>query len=432
MHAKMLKPRTAIWILLGLTGMIGCGGGHAPAPAAKPSPTEPAAQLSNATTPSAPKDPARETSAPAQPPKIDDKSAAGAVQKTLLALKNGQLAEAYDFLPSSYQSDIDGLIHDFAGRMDAELWARLMTVARKSVDVLKTKKEFILALDLFRNRPEVEPYRKSWDASLGMLQTLLDSDLADLAKLKQIKARSLLPGDATPALPHLDTLGLALGANLTREFSGVTVTPVRTDGSEQIVAIQGPAEEKPSEIVYVQHDGHWLPKSLVENWKDGINADREWLDKLPGRIKTVKPRLLESLSQADEILDQLMAAENREEFERAAGPAILSLAATWPELLRTIRQAAAGDTDLPTITISINRELTEPELKKFAVLVLQPLRDHGSDYTLFANDGRTICRILKNRDSIALQASLATHFKIPASAIALDRDSSTIKVEIAP
>ena len=264
------------------------------------------------------------------------------------------------------------------------------------------------------------------------METFADSDAAELSKLKHVIARSLLPGKASPSLPQLEEIGRALGASLALQFVGVTVTPLRSEGPEEVVAIRGPNDEKPTEIVYVKQDGRWLPKSLVEGWNEGITANRDWLQKLPECIKTVKPQLLEALSQADEILDQLLAAGNREQFEQAAGPAILSLAIAWPNLQLLARRAVSGQSQLPHVTISINRELTENELTKLVAVILDPLRESGSDYTLLANNGRTLCRLSRIGDIASLRESLATHFTIPGDDVQFDQDASTIKVELAP
>ncbi len=424
-------PRFKLLLTASLAvGLLGCGGATPPS---KPTPPDPGLHSTSVDKPPDGKSStATNDVKPRQPPPIDEKSAAAAILKTLKALEAGNLAEASDFLPPAYHADLDGLLHEFADRMDPEVWSRLIGTGRKSIDVLRTKRDFILALDLFRDRPEVEPYRKHWDSTLQFLATFAASDAADLSKLKQATARSLLPGKASPALHQFDVIGLALGANLARQFVGVTVTPVRTEGLEQIVALRGPNDEQPTEIAYVQVDGHWLPKSLVEHWNEGIEADRDWLRKLPERIKSVKPRLLEALSQADEILDQLLAATNREQFEQAAGPAILSLATAWPNVQSMARQAVSGQGELPRVTISINRELTERELTKLIATILKPLRESGTDYTLLSNDGRTLCRLARISDIASLRESLATHFSIPADDVQFDPDASTIKVELAP
>lgn len=410
-------------------GAMGCGGSkpkpvvtETPTTETTPQTTKPVEKAADASQPKA--------TTPAVSVAIDADSAAGAVTKTLQTLEQGNLAEAYDFLPPSYQADVDGLIHEFANRMDPEVWSRLIATTRKFIDVLKTKKDLILDLDLFRNRPEVEPYRRSWDSSLEILSHLSKNEAAELSTLKNVTARSLLPGKSSATPQQIDAISQALGANLARQFAGVTVLPVRTDGAEEVIAIRGPNDEDPLEVVYVKHDGRWLPKSIVDQWDEGIKADRAWLEKLPERIKVVKAQILEALSQADDILDRLLAAGNREQFEQAAGPAILSLATAWPNLQLLARQAMTGESTFPSVTITINRELKEAEAGRFTATILKPLNEAGSDYTLLANDGRTFCRIQRIDDMVALQATLATYFKVPADDVRYDRDAATITIDL--
>ena len=80
--------------------------------------------------------------------------------------------------------------------------------------------------------------------------------------------------------------------------------------------------------------------------------------------------------------------------------------------------------------IRINRELTESELTKLVAHVLKPLRESGSNYTLLANDGRTLCRITRVTDIAKIRQNLATHFSLPIDDVQLDRDEATITIEL--
>ena len=368
----------------------------------------------------------------APPQKVDDDSALAAVRQTLSAIERGDLAKAYEFLPPGYQSDVDGLVHEFASKMDAEVWTRLFGTLRKTVAVLRTKKAFILELDLFANRPEYEPMRKHWDEAVTLLDQFATSGAGDLDSLKQASAKSLLPGDASRVVQHLDAIGLGVGADLARQFADIRVEQIKATINEHVLSFQGPRDEQPTEIVYVKHDGRWLPKSLVAQWSAGIEADRAWLAKLPDQVKAAKPRVLEALSQADGLLDQLLAANNREEFQQAVGPAILSLALAWPRMQQLAQQSASGKSELPPVTILINRELSASEQTKLIEAVLKPLNASGTDYTLLANDGRTVCRLTRVADVASLRESLAKHFGLKPDGVSFDQESSQLKVELEP
>ena len=413
------------WAGLGLTALLwGCGAGKT-APQTKTVAPEvaPVLQASGETKPSA-----GEVAVLTQ--KVDEDSALAAVKQTLRAIERGDLAGAYEFLPPGYQSDVDGLVHEFAAKMDDEVWARLFGTLRKSVAVLRTKKAFILELDLFASRPEYEPMRKHWDKAVTLLDAFVSSSVGDLESLKQASAKSLLPGDATHVVQQLDAIGLGVGADLARQFADIRVEQIKASGDEHVLSFQGPRDEQPIEIVYVKHDGRWLPKSLVAQWPAGIEVDRAWLAKLPEQIKVAKPRLLEGLTQADGLLDQLLAANNREEFQQAVGPAILSLALAWPRMQQLAQRSASGKTDLPPVTILINRELSSSEQTKLIEAVLKPLQATGTDYTLLANDGRTLCRLTKVADIALLRESLAKHFSLKPTGVSFDQEAMQLKIEL--
>ncbi len=361
---------------------------------------------------------------------IDGDSAFATVKQTLAAIQRGDLAGAYEFLPPTYQSDVDGLVREFAANTDAEVWSRLFGTLRKSVAVLRTKKAFILELDLLANRPEYEPMRKHWDEAVSLLDQFATSTAGDLESLKQARAKSLLPGDASNIVQHLDAIGLGVGADLARQFADIKVEQVRASGDEHVLSFQVPRDERPLEIIYIKHDGRWLPKSLVAQWSVGIEADRAWLAKLPEQIKVAKPRVLEALTQADGLLDQLLAANNREEFQQAVGPAILSLALAWPRMQQLAQQSASGKVELPPVTILVNRELSQSEQTKLIEAVVKPFQATGSDYTLLANDGRTLCRLTKVADVPLLRESLAKHFGLKVDEVAFDQEASQLTVNL--
>lgn len=361
---------------------------------------------------------------------IDEGSALAAVKRTLSSIERGDLAEAYNFLPPTYQSDIDVLVHEFASKMDPEVWSRLFGTLRKSVKVLKEKKSFILELDLFAGRPEYEPMRQHWDDAVMLLDQFASSDAAKLESLKGVKAKSLLPGAASNIVKHLDAIGLGVGADLARQFADIDVKQIKATGDEHVLSFQSPRDEQPIEIVYVKQDGHWLPKPLVEQWGSGIETDRAWLARLPEQIKLAKPRLLEALTMADGLLDNLLAANNREEFQQAAGPAILSLAMSWPRMQQLAQQSAAGRVDPSPITIVIDQELTDSEQQKFISSVLKPLNSAGADYTLLVNDGRTVCRLTQATDVDSIREIIAKHFGVKSDAVVFDTDARQIKIEL--
>lgn len=129
----MVMRKLSCWILLAgsLVWGLGCGGSK---------PTQSASEVTTDKPTEKPAAVSPAESKPASLPPIEKDSAAAAVLTTLKGLEAGKLAEAYDFLPASYQADLDQLLHDFAGTMDPEVWSRLTGTARKTIAFLKSKK----------------------------------------------------------------------------------------------------------------------------------------------------------------------------------------------------------------------------------------------------------------------------------------------------
>lgn len=398
-----------------------------------PAPSSDLATPAATTEPTADKSPVTPAAKPALPsPRGSAASAVEAARTTLTALEHGDFPKALEFLPTEFQADLDGLIQEFAERMDPEIWERFLIVVRKSTRVLDSKRDWIFELDLVRLHPESERIRAGWDPAVQLLTSMSSAKWLDLARLKQATLRELLPGETARQIPQMAELGRKLGARLALQLGAIEITPVRADGTHAVIAIRGPGDEQPQEVRYVQHAGRWLPQSLVDSWGPAIARDREWLQSLPERLKAVKPQLLDGLSEAERLLDALQAADSREQFEQAAGPAILSAALAWPRAQVLLQQALTGPGQLSYVTVTINRELTERELNGFVAGVLAPLRDSGSDYTLLSNNGATVCRIAQIADAAGLCDRLADHFKIPRNGIQFQPEDHRIQVELAP
>lgn len=409
---------------------IGCGANPLPSSNGKTTVVEPVSDNPNPTraaeSVSIPDSEMEVTSADA----INNDSALASVTRTLKAIEAGDLAAAYEFLPFSYQQDVDGLIHEFATTMDPTVWTTMFDILAKSAQVLGTKKEFLWSLDLFQDKSEWDPLKDHWDDCVAVLRQFATGPCSDITLLTQSTAKSLLSASGSSIVPMLDAMGLGISADLSRQFSGISVKQIRVSESEQVLGFDRANDEHPLEISYTKHHGHWLPTSLIEHWQTGITADRAWLATLPELITHSKPRILDILGNAEAILDQLLAAPNREEFQQAAGPAILSLALAWTQVEALSERPLLAASTGRRGTVTINRELSESELLKLVEQILRPLQASGNDYTLLANDGRTVCRLTSISNIEFLKMRFAEFFQIPVEGIQVDEATGAIKIEL--
>ena len=61
-----------------------------------------------------------------------------------------------------------------------------MAILRKAVAILKTKKEIILGNRLVEHNTNVRKVSANWDKMVNLLDTIVNSELSDLQRLKKI------------------------------------------------------------------------------------------------------------------------------------------------------------------------------------------------------------------------------------------------------
>ena len=240
-------------------------------------------------------------------PRRDPPDAAdAAVLAVLDGMKKDHPEAVWDFLPDSYQRDLNDLMHGFAQRMDPELWNKGVAVFRKLVGVLKTKKAF-LAADMTR--------------VAGLTETLLDSDLADLEKMKSFEGRRFLAGTGARLIGQLHDLGQDLGGML--QIKKVTLVKFRGDTA----TLELKTSQETTEREFVRVEGKWIPKDLAEGWIEQIGEAKARLSVLsPENLGEMKPQILSLLEAIDGVLDRLAAARNQEEFRAGLGEADIQFA----------------------------------------------------------------------------------------------------------
>lgn len=223
-------------------------------------------------------------------------TADNAVLAVMEGLNQGHPEVLWDFLPESYQRDLNELVHLFARKMDAELWNKTVAVLRKLVVVLKTKKQFLAA--------DLTPVA-------NLLETLLAGEAADLEKLKAFDGRLFLAGTGARLIAQLRKL--LPNVNNMLDFKKVAL--VKSQGETATVEITTSFDTTEREFVRVE--GKWVPKDLAEAWLDQIgNAQAVLSVRLsPDNLAEMKTQVLPLLAAVDGVLDHLAAARNQDDFQ---------------------------------------------------------------------------------------------------------------------
>lgn len=251
--------------------------------------------------------PAPAVAAKPSPPDTAD----GAVRAIIEQLNQNHPEAVWDFLPASYQKDLNDLVHSFAEKMDPELWNRSVAAIHKVAGMLKSKKEFLA--------PEM-------NGVADVLETLLATDLADLEKLKTLDGGKLLAETAGKLFALLRKTGHHPFGDDMGIFNDVTVMLVHSQGDSATVALEFEGD-LPHEYELVRIDGKWIPRVIAEGWIEQIGEARARLVLLsPDNMAETKPQVLALFTALESALDDISAAETRADFQAALAQADTTMA----------------------------------------------------------------------------------------------------------
>jgi hypothetical protein len=325
-----------------------------------------------------------------------------AITAAFRAMEEGRWHDAFDALPTSYQQQVDQLVHDFAGRVDIDLWENGFDVLNKVVQVLEEKQSLILAgLDgpePGAENPMLEDLRREWPQMVAALKTLVRSDLGNLQALKTASTRTLLQESFSPLMTQLHQRAKQFSDGTAIGFSDSPIELVSIEQDKAVVRFTPPGQEPSERFEFVRVEGKWIPAYLAEQWTSWMTTARSTLNEItPEAMEQQRPQILQIMSLADSTADRLLAAETQDEFRAALAPIVFRAYQAMPTSLLGPADGTNGEgrSDLPPpVTIVVPGDLTEPEQTQLLKL-LEPLTDDAerSEYTLAVAGGKTLVQI---------------------------------------
>ncbi len=350
--------------------------------------------------------------------------AAGAVEAALEGFRTGHLDVAFDFLPPSYQKDVNRVVHEFAERVDPELWSMTVQLLDRVNTVLRLKKNILLPLFPPRGEGQPSSLPMAWDDFTSAADLMIHGKLDDLNELKQADVRELLRTDVGRAVRRLMILSSL--ANPGRpdplaELGQVQIDLVEATGSTARVRITPPGQTDVEPTDFVKVDGKWIPRSLAEGWEDGIRNARQWIRLWSRDFNAAEAnRVRDTLTVWEHVLDEMLAAQSAEQMATAATPLFLQAAEMTKQIPTPMPTIPEGPAE--GVSLLIARELSDDELTRL-LHILEPLTDDPArEYHLAtANGGKTFVSIKPVHDVAAFAAKL-TFAKDPVT----DEEARTI------
>lgn len=251
----------------------------------------------------------------------------GTVEAVAQSLAKDQPRAVWDAMPAKWQKDVDALVDEFAGKMDAEVYNKTFAVVGKLAGTLKSKKSLILeALDSpqMQGLPvEKEQVAARYDSIVAFLDTIAGSDASTLSGLKSLDIGSFLGSTGARLMAEarkLSELAPPGEANQmleqTQKLAGLTAEVVSTEGNTATVKITTGQETREEQMVKV--DGKWVPKEMADEWDAKIAEARAGLAEMTGEaMQQNKAQVMGVLSSIEAGLDNVAKASDQQQLQAA-------------------------------------------------------------------------------------------------------------------
>ena len=211
-----------------------------------------------------------------------------------------------------------------------KVWERVFVVARRIIKVLRDKQKLIIGNpDLKFASVNKRLFSENWGAVMTLLQLLVDSELADLDKLRAFDGEMFFSGTGTRFLKQLVALSAKDPNDPFRKGFDAKVRLVKIDGTEATIGLmmsgtfvmtQQAVDEKPNETQMKVHqvDGVWIVEEfdygLTKLYVDG----RAMVAAIPNdAIRDNRGPLIKLLETVEEDLGRVELAKTRKELTQA-------------------------------------------------------------------------------------------------------------------
>ena len=264
---------------------------------------------------------------------------AESMQYLMQGVADQKMEVVWEFLPASYQSDVNGLAHQFADKMDPEIYNEMFAIAQRVAKLLQDKKEYILKNEMLESpKTSPEEVAKYYDPSVDILASLANSDLSTIEKLKTFDGGKFLSTSGSQIAKDFATISGLMpqkegDPGFTEKLKQAKVTLVSSEGDQATIKIEVPGEQTKEEVM-VKVEDKWIPQTLAKNWKSKIESAQQSLDKLkPEDITSKKDQAMAGFKQLNATLAQLENAKTEKEFNEQFTNQVRPLAQMAPMLL---------------------------------------------------------------------------------------------------
>lgn len=288
------------------------------------------------------------------------------IRTVLEGIQAGRATAIWDFLPGTYQEHINRVVREFASRVDPEIWKRVFTTLERLSNIARTKKALLLenpGLPLAQlNQDQLDEH---WEEILGLIDTLITSELRDLKSLKQFDGQAFCAGTGTKFLKQLR--GLMSGDPNDRlsqlDVSKITLKRQNTESALVVLGLSPSTDgtDEPEASEFIRIDGKWFPAGLAPALGEALRRGSASVEALPpADVAAARQQWLAFLDAVDEAADRLEKSETIDDFNKILADSQLKI---LPLLSAGPAKAAPRSTVTTTLTVILQGPLDEATRK---------------------------------------------------------------------
>jgi hypothetical protein len=227
----------------------------------------------------------------------------------------------WDAMPATWQTDVTEITHEFANKMDPDLWNKVFGLAQKTVTVLQDKKDLILSTSMMDSAGEnKDDIVANWDTVTTALSTLVNSEIADLENLKTMDWGAFAKGSGGQLVKQMMVLSASEEGseetNPVDALRSIAAEVLENDGQVAKLKVTMDGQE-PEEVEMTKVEGRWVPKNLADDWDKNIEEARTGLANMTEeQMQQQKMQVMMGLGMAEAMIDQVAMAETPEQLEQ--------------------------------------------------------------------------------------------------------------------
>jgi hypothetical protein len=240
--------------------------------------------------------------------------AQGTVEAVVRGLNENKPDVLWDALPASYQEDVSSLVHEFATKVDAEIYDQVFRILAKTVDLLGDKKQFILGSQMTSTVVDRAQMEANWDSVVSMFEILVKSELSRAASLKSVDVPAVLRGTGRRFMERLVALSELAPKDPFAALRAAAVEQISSTADITTMRVSMPGQ-RPEPIRLTRVEGRWVPVEMAQSWSRAVAEARKSLTKM-SMNEQGKAQARMSLAMAESVVDRLAAADTQEQFDQ--------------------------------------------------------------------------------------------------------------------